>query len=285
MISLDSHDRPKLTPETYKLLRDVIYDKTGLYFAESKRYFLESRLYKRLVENNLNSFEDYHYFISYDVNKEIEFRKLTSAVVTNETSYFRDPLQLDIFLKGILPKIREQKESLPGKSIRVWSSASSTGEEPYTLAMMLMEEGIHLDGFGIEVFGSDISDTVLQAAERAVYDDYSIRNTPETYLKKYFSKTGESYNLDTRVKSFVKMSKANLIDPADIRQFRNMDVVFCRNVLIYFDDASKKKAVNNIYDSLAPKGYLIVGFSESLHSITRLFKPVNIGKSLVYQKV
>lgn len=283
MLTLGTNIRPKLSFETFCQLRDLIYSRCGISFADTKIYLLESRILKRLEEKNLKSFEDYCYYLVYDPGREVEIKHLLNSIVTNETSFFRDPGQLDCFAKGIIPHVLGSKR--PGcKTVRVWSAACSTGEEPYTLAMLLIEEGLLLKGWNIEVVGSDISDNVLRSAMNATYDKYSLRNTPDVFLRKYFLTKGESYILKRQVLDLVKYKRINLIDSAETRMVRDVDVCFCRNVLIYFDDTSKKKTVAHLYDSLVKGGYLIVGFSESLHSITRLFKPVNIQKSLVYQK-
>ncbi|MBI5345471.1 MAG: protein-glutamate O-methyltransferase CheR [Deltaproteobacteria bacterium] len=284
MLTLGLDNKPKLSQETFGKLKDIIYARCGIAFTETKKYFLESRLAKRLDEKNLKSFEDYYYYITYDPDREKELVNLVNTIVTNETSFFRDPAQLEGFRRGVVPKVIEEKQKASNKRIRVWSSASSTGEEPYTLAMMLMEEGLHLAGYTIEVIGSDICDSVLRSAAAATYDKYSLRNTPEPYLKKYFIVMGDAYTVKKSVQDVVKFHKVNLMEPFHTRLIRDVDVIFCRNVLIYFDDAAKKKVISNLYDSLAKGGYLIVGFSESLHNITRVFRPVNIERSLVYQK-
>lgn len=285
MLTLGIDSKPKLSNETFCLLRDIIYAKCGIQFGDTKKYLLETRLARRLEEKNLKSFEDYYYYLMYDPDKARELNYLLNCIVTNETSFFRDPAQLDAFRRGIVPRVVEEKARAGLKTLKVWSAASSTGEEPYTLAMMLMED-LGSKGYGIEVLGSDISDRVLKSAEAAVYEKYSLRNTPETFLGKYFVPSGpESYTVARKVRDVVKYRKVNLVDSIETRMIRGMDIIFCRNVLIYFDDASKKKAVTHLYDSLNKGGYLFVGFSETLHNITRLFRPVSIERSVVYQKV
>lgn len=287
MLTLGTNSRPKLSTETFNLLRDVIYSKCGIYFADTKKYLLETRLARRLEEKNLKSFEDYYYMLMYDRDKERELANLFNSVVTNETSFFRDPVQLGAFGKGVVPKIVEAREKAGSRTIRVWSAACSTGEEPYTLAMMLVEAGLAAKGWTIDILGSDISDNVLKSANSGRYEKYSLRNTPEKYLKKYFTEAGggENYLVNPSVKGLVRYRKINLMDSIQTRMIKGVDVVFCRNVLIYFDDASKKKAVSHLYDSLNKGGYLFVGFSESLHNVTRLFRPESIERSVVYKKI
>jgi len=276
--------RPKVSVDTFLLLRDLIYKRCGISFGDNKRYLIETRLGNRLEELNLKSFEDYYYYLVYDGRKEAEINRLIGCIVTNETSFFRDCTQLNGFIKHVMPEILKEKDKNIIKEIRIWSSASSTGEEPYTLAMMLMEKGLHLKGWRISITGSDISDGVLHSAKRGVYDGYSLRNTPEDIKKKYFLKTGETYSVVKKVKDLVTFKKINMMDRLGMSSVRGVDVVFCRNVLIYFDDASKKAVFTHIYDSLRPGGYLLLGFSESLHNLTRLFTPVKVGSSLVYKR-
>lgn len=286
MLTLGINSKPKLSQETFCQLRDIIYAKCGILFADTKKYLLETRLARRIEEKNLKSFEDYYYFLTYDKDREKEMVNVLNAIVTNETSFFRDMPQLDAFQRGVVPKvIADKTQNGDNKLLKVWSAASSTGEEPYTLAMMLLEDGLQTRGWTLDVLGTDISDIVLRTANAATYEKYSLRNTPEQYLKKYFVGNGDSYMVHKKVQNIVKYKKLNLVDSIETRMIKGMDIIFCRNVLIYFDDASKKKAVSHLYDSLNKGGYLFVGFSETLHNITRLFRPVSIERLVVYQKV
>jgi chemotaxis protein methyltransferase CheR len=285
MLITGANSKPRLEYEIFRRLRDLIYSRCGITFPDVKMYLLEARVLKRLDDRGLKTFEDYCYYITYDRDRETEIKCLLNSIVTNETSFFRDIAQLESFAKGVIPAVMDDKKiNGSAKSLRVWSAACSTGEEPYTVAMLLLEEGLHLKGWNIEIIGSDISDSVLKCAMSARYDRYALRNTPEHYLRKYFAPSGDDYALKRQAGELVKYRRINLIDPLETSAVRDVDIIFCRNVFIYFDDASKKKAVAHLYDSLAKGGYLIVGFSESLHSVTRLFKPVNIARSLVYRK-
>ncbi len=278
-------NKPVLTAETYVKLRDFIDTKCGIHFADNKKYLLEKRLFKRIEQKNLKTYEDYLCYLTYDKGKDIEMRLLYNSISTNETSFFRDPVQLDVFRRGVLPAMIEAKKARGEKTFKIWSAASSTGEEPLTLAMILMEEGLHTLGWTIDIIGSDISEGVLSMAAKGEYENYAVRNTSQILLKKYFTKVGNLHKIKPEVSKFVKYKNINLLNANDTRIVRQRDIVFCRNVLIYFTDATKKKVVNNIYDSLAPGGCLFVGFSESLHNITRLYKPVSIKNSVVYNKM
>lgn len=270
---------PALKEETFRQLRDFIHEKSGIYIPDTKKYLLENRLARRLEEKKLKSYENYLYLIRYSGNGE-EIRKLLDVVTTNETYFFREPQQLDIFVKHVVPSVL----STGAKGIRIWSAACSTGEEPYTIAI-LFNEYPETRLIRKEILASDISNGVLETAMKSAYSSYSVRNVPEKHLKKYFSNTGGVYSLDSRIKAMVKFSNINLVEEKQIRTMRNLDIVFCRNVLIYFDNKNKRKAISFLYDSLKPKGYLFIGMSESLHTVTRAFRPIIINKTVVYQKV
>jgi chemotaxis protein methyltransferase CheR len=269
-----------LVDSTFRELRDFIYEKSGIYIADTKKYLIENRLSRILQEKNMNSFEDYFRHLKKNTNGK-ELSRLFDAVTTNETYFFREPQQLEVFVNNIAPKLLAQKKGLG--VLKIWSAACSSGEEPYTISMMLMEKHITPNQF--ELYASDLSEGVLRSAKRAVYNSYSVRNIPEHYLKKYFSNTGQTYSLNPLVKKTVKFMKVNLIDEKTMKLLRGMDVIFCRNVLIYFDAKAKQKAVSNLYDSLNPGGFLFIGTSESLHSVTRAFRPSVINKVIMYQKV
>ena len=272
-----------MTEETFKQLRDFIYEKTGIYVPDNKKYFLENRLSRILKEKNFRGFDDYLYFLRYSANRS-DFSKLFDSITTNETFFFREPPQFEVLANYLLPQIIKENTQMGRKDIKLWSAASSTGEEAYTIAMLLLEKP-ELVSIRKEIYASDISESVLMSAKRAMYGSYSVRNVPPQYMAKYFKDSGGIYSLSETVKSMVKFMSINLIEEKEVKQLKGIDVVFCRNVLIYFDDRAKKKAVSLIYDVLRPKGYLFVGTSESLHNITRAFRPMVINKVVVYQKV
>ncbi|MEK7773507.1 MAG: protein-glutamate O-methyltransferase CheR [Deltaproteobacteria bacterium] len=285
MLTLGLNNKPKLSNEIFAQISGLIYSRCGIFFAAAKKYLLEARLQKRLEERNLKTFEDYYYYLTYDPEREKEMARLLNTIVTNETSFFRDSMQINSFRKGVMPQILTEKEKAGSRNIRLWSAACSTGEEPYTLAILFLEDGLLSRGYSMEVLASDLSDNVLKSAQAGVYEKYSLRNTPEAYLAKYFQNSAETYAINKRVQELVKYKKINLYNALETGMVRSVDVIFCRNVLIYFDDASKKKVLGHLYDSLCKGGYLYVGFSESLHDVTRLFRPLRIERTVVYQKV
>ncbi|MCE5311912.1 MAG: hypothetical protein LLF86_02030 [Nitrospiraceae bacterium] len=274
---------PALTEEVFRQLRDFIYEKSGIFIPDNKKYFLENRLGRRIQEKNLKSYDDYLYILKYG-NDKPEYNKLFDMVTTNETFFFREPLQFELLTGELLTRLKAENTKSGRKDIKIWSAASSTGEEAYTVAILL-NESMDIKPFTADIYASDISDSVLASAKNALYGSYSIRNVPEQYLKKYFTDNNQQYQLSPAIKKMVKFSKVNLFEEKDVKALRGMDVVFCRNVLIYFDDKAKQKVVSHLYDALRPGGYLIIGTSESLHSVTRAFRPVVINKVIIYQKV
>ncbi len=269
-----------LSDTTFKNIRDYIYEKSGIYISDTKKYLIENRLSRILHEKKMNSFEEYLKTVKFNSNGS-ELSRLFDAVTTNETYFFREEHQLTTLIDHIIPSVMQGNKN--SHKFKVWSAACSTGEEPYTIAMMLMEKRLTTKDF--EIKASDISDGVLSSAKKAVYNSYSVRNIPGHYLNKYFDSKGDNFNLSSRVKSSVNFRKINLIDDRGMNSIRGMDVIFCRNVLIYFDNKAKQKVVSNLYDSLIPGGYLIIGSSESLHNVTRAFRPSILNKVIVYQKV
>ncbi len=272
-----------MNDEVFRQLRDFIYEKSGIFIPDNKKYFLENRLGRRIQEKSLKGYEDYLYNLKYDSDRQ-ELQRLFELITTNETFFFREPQQFEVFGGELLNRISAENINSGRKDIKIWSAASSTGEEAYTLSMVLLEKP-ELSGFKKEIYASDISEGVLASARAGIYGSYAIRNIPAAYLKKYFTDANQQYALSPAVKSMVKFSKVNLIEERDVRMIRGVDIIFCRNVLIYFDDKAKQKVVSHLYDALRPGGYLFVGTSESLHNVTRALRPVVINKVIIYQKV
>jgi chemotaxis protein methyltransferase CheR len=268
-----------LNDSTFELIADFIYEKSGIYIPSSKKYLVENRLSKMVEDSNAKGFDEFFYMVKFSPNGK-ETERLIDAITTNETFFFREAHQFDVFIEDIVSRVMEDKKAT--NDIRVWSAASSTGEEPYTIAMLMKEKRYNVRA---DIIGSDINVSVLDSARRAVYTSYSIRNVPELYLKKYFTKKDQEYMLDSSICDSVSFRSINLLERGHVAQMAAVDIIFCRNVLIYFDEKAKQKAVSYLYDSLRPGGFLFIGSSESLHNVTRAFMPVSFNKVLVYQKV
>lgn len=282
MIGIDKD--PELTKEEFELFREFIHEKAGIYFADNKMYLIKNRLAKRIIELGLKSYKDYFYRVKYDVTMK-EFSKLMNLVTTNETSFFRNPPQLKSFSEESLPQIIAEKMKQQGtKSLKIWSAGCSTGEEPYTLAIIILEHLKTTAGWNIEIAASDISEQVLSAARQGVYSEATLRSTPRDLVAKYFDQDGDKYRVKPLIKNLVRFGSLNLNDSRKLSMYSGMDFIFCRNVMIYFSDEVKKQLVRNFYNCLNPGGYFYIGHSESLHGISKAFKLVYFKNALVYHK-
>ncbi|HVP06246.1 MAG TPA: protein-glutamate O-methyltransferase CheR [Candidatus Acidoferrum sp.] len=273
-----------MSPEEFRMIRDFILERSGIFFAENKMYLVKNRLSKRMAELQMKSVRDYFYHVKYDLSLR-EFNALMDLVTTNETSFYRNEPQLLSFSDEVLPMLVTEKLQEKGiKTLRIWSAGCSTGEEPYTLAMIILEKLGSLAGWNVEIIANDISEQVLQKARQGEYSGITLRNVRPDVLQRFFTKSGETFKIRSEVKALVKFSHMNLNDPRKISMLGNMDVVFCRNVMIYFSDDVRKQLVRGFYNILRPGGYLYIGHSETLHGISKAFKLVYFKNALVYQK-
>jgi chemotaxis protein methyltransferase CheR len=277
----DQEETIPLSEDVFRLMRDMIRDYCGLYFDDSSRYLLEKRLARRVKSHHFDDFRDYYRFIRYDRNSEEELCAIVDVLTVNETYFFREQNQLRAFSEEILDELRESNRDR--RSVRIWSAGCSTGEEPYTIAM-LMQERSEFSGWDVEIHGSDINQRVLQTARRGVYRRNSFRTTEPYYLKKYFAEEDGAYRITDRIRKYVNFSYLNLLDPFKIKFMGKMDVIFCRNVLIYFDSASRKRVIEHFFDRLVEGGYLLLGHAESLINISTAFTLKHFKHDMVYQK-
>lgn len=275
----------KMSDETFLLLRSYIYELTGIYFQDNKKYLLEGRLGKRLQLLGIAKFEEYFQLVKYGQYRHEELKHLYEAVTINETFFFRNEPQFDAFEQVLVPELVADKRVGAKSKLRIWSSASSSGEEAYTIAMIYLERlKPKYRELEIEIIGTDINNAVIETARRGVYRDYSIRNMPKKYLERYFQAENGRYHLRDEVKRLARFEHSNLSDQLTMRQMQNFDVIFCCNVLIYFDTKSKTSVISNLYNSMARGSYLFIGYAESLHGISSAFKLINFPKTVVYKK-
>lgn len=272
---------PKLIPETFKQLRDLIYEMTGIHFQDNKTYLLESRLLPRLKACRCPTFESYLNYLRFDAYRDREVSELYTVITTNETYFFRDEAQLETFMKIMVPEV--MKTNAETKQVRIWSAACSTGDEPYTLALLLRDHPA-LAGWTIDILATDISENVLTVARAATYSSHSLRKVPPAMRAKYFTGTAEQQTLTPQVKNMVRFMNINLYDRPRLKLVRGMDIVFCRNCLIYFDDKAKAQIVSDLRDALRPKGYLMIGFSETLPDTAGHFRAIHAGRSVIHEK-
>ncbi len=273
-----------MSPMLFERWRKFIYDNCGIYYQDNKKYLLESRLLKRINFLSLKSYDEYFNYIQQPGN-DSELKFLYDAITINETFFFRNQPQLDALVGTILPEIIKSKEKSGRPKIRIWSAASSTGEEAYSVAISIVDLiAAKYPDVEFEIVGTDLSSSVVETAKNGIYKEYSIRNTAAYYLKKYFNHSGGNYMLDPNVKKMVSFKMLNLYDDSAMRMMTNFDIVFCANVLIYFDTKSKIKVVSHLYNSLNREGYLFIGYSETLHNISKAFKIVSFPKTVGYKK-
>jgi len=185
-------------------------------------------------------------------------------------------------VNSILPEIAARKKDK--SAIRIWALPSSSGEEAYTIAMCLIERWPGIAIHDVEIISSDIDTNILEQARAGLYSDRSTMHVPEAYLRKYFKKTAAGYQIDESLRNAVEFTRVNLQDPSDVRPYRNFDVIFCRNLLIYFDDVSRKQAAETFYDALHPGGFILLGHSESMSRISSLFQVRKFADAIVYQR-
>lgn len=275
----------KISDSEFVQLRDFIYKQSGIYIADNRKYLLENRLANRLKELNLKSFAEYYNFLQYDTGKLQELNRLFEVVTTNETSFYRNPPQLQVFQDRVLKEVIEKQRKLGTKKLRIWSAGCSTGEEPYTLGIILHEVlKAEIVAWDIRITANDLSEAVLTAARAGIYNDYTLRTTPKELVARYFTEEAGKFRIKPEVKRLVTFGQINLSDKLMLKRVDRSQIVFCRNVIIYFDDEMKKNVIGTFYDNLLPGGYMLIGHSESLHNISRAFKPKHYPGAIVYQK-
>jgi len=273
-----------ISDKDFEQLRDFIYNICGMYFHTTKKYFLESRLTRRMEATGSKTYQDYYLLLKSPRGSE-ELKFLMDEITTNETYFFRNVPQLAALENKLLPELVETKNKMGFRKLRIWSAASSSGEEAYTMAMILLEKrATLLKDWIIEIVGTDINETVIAQAKEGVYNAYSVRNIPDMYKRKYIREDNGKFILSPDVKKFVTFNKLNLYEDSKMIFMKSFDFIFCANVLIYFDTASKSKVVQHFYNNLQPYGYFFVGQSESLHGVNDKFKTVHFPGGFGYKK-
>jgi len=270
---------------TFGALRSLIYSLTGIYFQDNKKYLLESRIGKRLQVIGVESFEEYVRLLGSPSGRVEELRHLYNTITINETFFFRNEPQFQAFEQTIVPALIAGRATNGKSKIRVWSAASSSGEEAHTIGMIFHEKlRVKYPGLEIEIVGTDINQNVLDTASRGIYRDYSVRNMPRAYLEKYFTQKDDRYHLRDEIRRYSRFEFMNLYDRNRMRQMGAFDVIFCCNVLIYFDTKSKIQVVSDLYNALSRGGHLFIGYAETLHGISSAFRLINFPKTVAYKK-
>ena len=271
----------EISDADFDRFRSMFYRKTGIYFEDSKRYFVDKRLKDRMKQTGHTLFKSYFTFMRFQASGD-ELQSLVNAMTVNETYFFREEYQFETMCRHLMDELDNMRPA--GEDLRIWSVPSSTGEEPYSIAIYLLEYLKGLEHRDVEIVSSDIDTSVLEHAKRGIYSKRSVQNIPLTMRQRYFTQHGNEFHLCSDIKDSVTLCLANILGAEVPGRFRSFDLIYCRNLLIYFDDDSRRRAAQVLYDALKPGGYIFLGHSESMSRICSLFKVKKFGDVIVYQK-
>jgi len=274
-------DYPALAADEFRRLCEFLYRRTGMIFTEAKRYYVERRVVDRMLSTSSSSFENYFARLRADMQGEIE--QFVNAFTVNETYFFREEHQLACLTSDLLAA--RLKVKTRGEAIRIWSVPCSTGEEPYSIAIWLLEHWPHVDQYDIEIVGSDIDTAAVALARAGVYGKRALMRLPPRLVEKYFASDGvASWQILDDLRESVRFTAVNIVDRADTKLHGHFDVIFCRNVLIYFDDIARRAAAENLFDNLLPGGFICLGHTESMSRVSPLFDVARFSDAIVYQR-
>ena len=270
----------------YRQIRDLVYKVSGIYKADDKLYLLADACGRRMKQVGLRTPREYWDRLTASSNRDAELRELLNEITIGETCLFRSQPQLDALRKVILPELVAEKTKQITKRLRIWSAGCSTGEESYTLAMNMLEESERLlKGWTIEILATDLNDRSIETAKAGIYGDYALRNTTDFYKRKYFTVVDEKkLQVRPEVKKLVTFSRLNLQDDTKMLFMKGMDLIFCCNVLIYFDGVSKSTVIKHFFSNLVFGGYFFLGTSESLMKLNDQFHLVHFPGTIAYWK-
>lgn len=274
-------DAAPVTEEDFRRLSEFLYRRTGMVFNEAKRYYVQRRVDDRMAATGAASFASYFARLRSDFGGEVE--EFVNAFTVNETYFYREEHQLQCLTNDLLADRVRQRS--PSQAIRIWSIPCSTGEEPYSIALWLLENWALVDAYDIEIVGSDIDTRVLKAAAEGLFNKRSLMRLSSDLVARYFTEAeDEQWRILDDIRQSVRFTAVNLIEPGETRPNGRFDVIFCRNVLIYFDDASRRVAAENLYENLLPGGFICLGHTESMSRISPLFAVRRFSDAIVYQR-
>ncbi len=275
---------PRADDPTYLKIRDLIYKVSGIYHSEQKLYLLIASCKRRMSALDKSGPAQYLDHLTTDPKREAELHLLLNEITIGETYMFRHPPQLDALHNVVLPQIMRGKSAIGVKRLRFWSAGCSTGEEPYTLAMFLLEEK-QLAGWNFDILATDLNSNSLETARAGIYGEYSLRNVSDALRQKYFQDAGNNkLQASAALKSRIRFDRVNLSDTSKMVFLKGIDAIFCCNVLIYFDVASKRRTVQHFYNNLVPGGYFFLGHAESLFHVDDTFQLVHFPGTTAYWK-
>ncbi len=269
--------------QNFEKLAKYIYHKSGISLEHTAHYDkLYKQIKKRSKDENYSSFRSYFYALRFGDQKEEEFESLINSVTVNETYFFRENHQFEIMIDDVLPIIHANKKA--GEPIRILSAPCSSGEEPYSIALHLLEDDDLINKRDFELVGIDIDSQIIDKANKGIYSERSVHVLSKEIKQKYFKKKMGYYELDPDIKDAISFKKANVFDKKEMHDLGKFDLIFSRNMLIYFDDVSRKEVAMNFYNMLNPKGFILLGHAEYMNRIVTVFKPVEFKKHIIYQK-
>ncbi len=276
-----------LTDAEFIGLRDFIYKKTGILFTERNRFLLDARIREILHQTGCEDALTYLRSLNEPGVNPTEVSRLINKVTITETSFFRDPHQITAMARNVIPEIARRHEQLGARLFTIWSAGSSSGEEAYTLAILLAEHFKNdLPRWNITIFATDINDEALQVCRAGIYKPYTLRNTPPAIRDKYFkAMPDDRYAVRDDLKRLVMSQKSNLMDYSGSKRFTGSDLILLRNVMIYFEASAKAQVLQMCYENLRENGYLFLGQSETAFGISHAFKLVTFVNAFAYKKV
>src|SRR4030042_721139 len=274
-----------LSENDFGLFQELLIETSGLLFEESRGQSLHLALWQRLQHRGYDSYLEYYNLLKYHPEGRLEIRELLDLITIGETYFFRNKAQFDVLIRFVLPEIMQRKVCSRDKCIRIWSAGCSGGDEAYSIAIAMMEVVPSYEEWSISILGTDINRNALACAKEAIYGQRNIGHLPEEYLGKYFTARGSTYILKANVREWVQFEYHNLAkDPFIHERMQNIDVLFCRNVTIYFDGQTTQRVIENFYNCLAQDGYLFLGHTETLWQITNKFERVEFPQTFIYKK-
>jgi chemotaxis protein methyltransferase CheR len=283
MTAFDAHSPPAMSDAEFRMFAELLRRHCGLHFGPESRFLLEKRVGRRLRELEIKSFGSYHYLLRHARPGDDEFANLIDELTTNETYFLRERSQLSALAKEIFAELELQRRARSRGPITVWSAGCSSGEEPYSVVILALEAGLDPKQ-DLRVYASDISRRMLKKARQGEYGSASFRETEPEIRRKYFTEKDGVWRVSDAVKQHVDFIHLNLLDRSRIALLGTMDVILCRNVIIYFDVESKRHVIETFHDKLRAGGHLLLGHAETLINLSNSFELRHLSRDLVYRK-
>jgi chemotaxis protein methyltransferase CheR len=271
----------EVTQADFDCFREFFYRRTGIQFLPSKRYFVDKRIAACILEAGASDFRSWFALLRLDGDSRL-LQSVINSMTVNESYFFREDYQFDCLVKSVLPLVVAER---PPGPIRILTLPSSTGDEAYSIAIWLLEHWPQIDEFDVEITGVDIDTHVIDLAKKGVFSERALMHVNRELRARYFTRLGGGlYRVSSDLRGAIDFTLANICEPLQMQRLRDYDVIFCRNLLIYFDELSSRRAAENLYGALRPGGYLFLGHSESMSRITPIFKPLRFPQTAAYQR-